>query len=298
MQLPSVHAIVLNFNRPVETAACVDSLLACDYPCLRILVLDYGEPFAPLQDRYPQVTVIPLHENLGYAGNNNIGIAAALRDGAEWIFLLNDDTTQTVDCLSALMKVAVSDERIGILGPLVYHADESNVIQTAGGMLGLGWSSLHLGQNETDSGRFSQPCFVQWISGCAILVRSRMIDAIGKMDERFFLYWEETEWCLRAGKAGWKIVMVPAAHLWHRGVRRDYQPSPTVTYYAARNHFLLMALHRAPLLDWLAASFQTLRTLLSWTLRPRWKGKRPHRDALFRGLIDYFRGRFGPISPQ
>jgi GT2 family glycosyltransferase len=293
---PAVHAIVLNFNRAAETAACVETLLKSDYPNLRIWVLDYGDPFEAYRQRYPQVQILRLSENLGYAGNNNIGIRAALQAGAEWIFLLNEDTTLAPDCVSELMKAAQSADKIGMLGPLVYHAAEPQIIQTAGGMLGKGWSSIHLGQNQPDQGQFQQVQEVRWLTGCGILVSARLIAQVGLLDERFFLYWEETEWCLRAAEAGWRILNVPGAHLWHKGVSRDYQPSPAITYYSTRNHFFIMSLHHAAFGDWVLAYLQHARPILSWSLRPRWRAKRAHRDAKLRGILDFWRGRWGPVD--
>jgi len=176
---------------------------------------------------------------------------------------------------------------------MVYHYDESTVIQSAGGKLGHDWQAWHLGQNEPDQGQFPVPHQVDWISGCAILVRRQVIEQIGMLDERFFYYWEETEWCLRARKLGWRILHVPHAKLWHKGVQRDYQPSPGVTYYATRNRFLMLAKHRAPLRAWIVSWGQTLRTLASWSIRPRWRSKRAHRDAMWQGALDFLRQRWG-----
>ena len=115
------------------------------------------------------------------------------------------------------------------------------------------------------------------------------------LDPRFFYYWEETEWCLRAGRAGWRIVHVPRARLWHKGVQRDYRPKPSVSYYGTRNRFLMLAKHRAPVAVWAMALFETSRTLASWTVRPKWRSMRGHRDAMWRGVVDFVRHRWGQM---
>jgi hypothetical protein len=121
---------------------------------------------------------------------------------------------------------------------------------------------------------------------------------VGPLDARYFYYWEETEWCLRAARAGWQIVHVPHARLWHKGVRRDYRPPPSVTYFATRNRLLTLAKHRAPLAVRLVAWLQIGRTLTSWTLRPKWHGMAEHRWAMWRGATDYLRARLGgPFRP-
>jgi GT2 family glycosyltransferase len=167
-----------------------------------------------------------------------------------------------------------------------------NRCQSADGKRGA-IGKQHLGQNEQDQGQFSLAHEVDWISGCAILVRREVIKQVGMLDERFFYYWEETEWCLRARESGWRIMQVPQARLWHKGVQRDYEPNPSVTYYATRNRFLLFAKHGAPLSAWILACWQVLRTLTSWTTRPKWQSKRQHRDAMWHGAVDFIRHRWG-----
>ncbi len=179
---------------------------------------------------------------------------------------------------------------------MVYHYDESNVIQSAGGILDAKWRSIHAGQNEVDRGQFSAPREVSWVSGCALLVRREMIETVGMLDERFFMYWEETEWCLRAVKAGWRIVHAPAARLWHKGVQRDYRPQPYVMYYMTRNRFLMLQTLRGPRTAWLDAWVQTLRTLISYTLKPKWREeKRTERTMLWRALRDFLASRWGAM---
>jgi GT2 family glycosyltransferase len=239
------------------------------------------------------VLIVPLEDNLGYAGNNNVGLRLALDHGADWVFVLNEDTVLAPETIAALVEAGAHDPDIGIVGPTVYHHDEPGVIQSAGGRLSARWEECHVAQNEPDTGRFREPRQVDWISGCALLVRRAVIDAIGGLDDRYFIYWEETEWCIRATRAGWRIVHVPAARVWHKGVQRDYRPRPSVTYYSTRNRLLTLWKHRAPLSARVTAWAQILRTLLSWTLRPKWRGKRDHRDAMWQGIHDYWRGRWG-----
>lgn len=90
---------------------------------------------------------------------------------------------------------------------------------------------------------------------------------------------------------------IPQAKMWHKGVQRDYRPKPSVTYYGTRNRLLTLAKHRAPLLVWLGVWGQLLRTITSWTLKPKWRSKHEHRDAMWRGMLDFLRHRWGQM-PQ
>ncbi len=291
-----VITIILNTNRREDTLACLASLTQNTYPHQHIIVLDNASTdgsVEAIRQRFPAVQLIELVENKGYAGNNNVGIEAALAQNADWVFVLNEDTILHPDCLRQMMEVARGNPHIGVIGPMVYHHNEPKIIQTAGGYMNRFWEAKHIAENQPDQGQFANVHDVDWISGCAILVKREVIQQVGVLDERFFYYWEETEWCMRAKKAGWQIVQVPQARLWHKGVQRDYQPSPNVTYYATRNRLLALKKHHAGLLVWMHTTFQLVRTLASWTVKPRWRDQRPHRDAMWQGIHDFWAGRWG-----
>lgn len=290
-----IVTVILNTNRREDTLACLASLHESSYPDQQIIVLDNASTDGSaeaIRQQFPEVQVEALRENKGYAGNNNVGIQLAMAQGAEWVFVLNEDTLVHPDCL-ALMAQAAHGARIGVVGPMVYHHNEPTVIQSAGGRLDRFWQATHSGENETDHGQFSRPREVEWISGCAILVRRDVIAQLGALDERFFYYWEETEWCLRARRAGWRVLHVPQAKLWHKGVQRDYAPSPNVTYYQTRNRLLALHKHNAPLFVWAYAWFQLARTLISWSIKPRWRHMHEHRNALWQGIRDYRQRHWG-----
>jgi GT2 family glycosyltransferase len=130
------------------------------------------------------------------------------------------------------------------------------------------------------------------------MVRNTVIEQVGKIDERYFYYWEETEWCIRAGQAGWRVVHVPKAKLWHKGVQRNYRPGPHVTYYATRNRLLTLSKHQAPFAVRFSVWVELLRTLASWTLKPKWRGMTSHRDALWKGLRDFILRRWGQMPDR
>ncbi len=299
MTQPLVVTVILNTNRRADTLACLESLRSGTYTNHRVLVLDNASTDGSVEaisEHFPEVQIIPLTANLGYAGNNNVGIMAALELGADWVFVLNEDTILAPDCIERLVEAGTQDQRLGIVGPMVYHHDEPTTIQSAGGRIGPYWNAWHLAQKEPDQGQYAAPHQVDWISGCAILVRRQVIEQVGALDERFFYYWEETEWCLRTTRHGWRIMHIPAAQLWHKGVQRDYQPKPMVSYYNTRNHFLMMQKHHAPLTAWIYTWGQLLRTLTSYAIRPKWRHKAEHRDAMWRGIVDFLQQRHGKAS--
>lgn len=295
---PFVVSVILNTNRKADTLECLESLHRNTYPNQKTIVLDNrstDDSVAAIHQRYPDVQIIELTENHGYAGNNNVGIKAAMEQGADWVFVLNEDVILDRECISRLVEVGEQDFHSGILGPLVYHYDEPNVIQSAGGLLGKYWSSIHLGKNELDQGQYTTPHFVEWISGCAILVRRAAIEQAGMLDKDYFIYWEETEWCIRLGRAGWKIIHVPQAKIWHKGVQRNYEPKPSFTYYGTRNHLRTLTKHKAPLYAKIFLWYQLFRTLASWSIKSKWRHRRKHRNAMLLGIVDFLRHRTGQM---
>ena len=225
-----------------------------------------------------------------------MGIDLAIAQGADWVFILSEDTRLDEDCISQLVKVGEESSKIGIVGPLVYHYDEPEVIQTAGGTMDKYLRGFHLGVNEEDRGQFPNPVKVDWISGCGIMVRKAAIAKVGNIDARFYYYVEEYEWCLRVKKAGFDIVSVPQAKMWHKGVQRNYQPKASVTYYATRNSLLLLSKHRAGFMIWLVTLGGYLRTLLSWSIKPKWRSKRDHRNAMWQGIVDFLKHKWGRMT--
>lgn len=294
--LPLVCAVILNTNKRDDTLDCLRSLAENDYQNLHVIVLDNASTDSSVEairTGFPQVEIIQLAENLGYAGNNNVGIQAALDRQADWVFILNEDTILSPECVSALVACGKTNPKIGVLGPLVFHADEPDVIQSAGGYLDAHWRPLHTGINETDRGQYAEVREVEWISGCGLLVRREALQQAGLIDPRFFYYNEETELCQRIKRLGWSLWMVPMAKMWHKGVQRNYHPSANVTYYKVRNFLLFLDLIQAPARIKALTWMENLRMVASYTLRPKWRHARDHRDAAVQGMRDYLMKRWG-----
>ncbi len=290
-----VAAVILNWKKPVDTLRCMERL----GEGVSIVVVDNGSQDGSVEmirRAKPDVPLISLEKNSGYAGGNNAGIAWALAQDFAWILLINEDALLSAADLDRLVAAAEQDPQVGFAGPLILHAAPANVLQSAGGQLDERWRASHRGQNQADEGQFSRTEEMHWLAGCVLLARARMIREIGMLDERFFLYEEELEWCLRAGRAGWKTLFVPQARASHAGASPDYQPQPYVTYYMTRNHFLLLAKQHAGFLPWMETILNTLRTLISWTFKPKWRSKRAHRNAMWLGMLDFTRRRWGEMK--
>ncbi len=136
---------------------------------------------------------------------------------SDYILLLNNDTVVDKEFLVEMLKVSESNNEIGIIGPKIYYYDEPNRIWFARGK--ISWKfcrGQNIGYNEIDTGQYDKIAEVEYVSGCAFLIKKEVIDKIGLLDSRFFLYFEEIDWTLRASKLGYQSVFVPNGKIWHK----------------------------------------------------------------------------------
>jgi GT2 family glycosyltransferase len=296
-----VAIIVLNWNGLKDTLACLASLTQLDYPNHVLIVVDNGSTdnsVPTLQAAYPQVVLITTGENLGYVGGNNRGLEYARQVGADYALLLNNDTEVSPDFLQLLVEAAEQDSQIGVVGPTIYYFDQPETIWSAGGAINWQQGNTYMiGLNQVDRGQFGQlPRPVCFVTGCALLIKMAVVEQVGCLDPRFFAYYEETEWCVRVSRAGFKILHVPSAKIWHKICLVAREASPQVHYYMTRNRLLFLRLSQAGITSWLHLIFNYSRTLLSWTLKPKWWHKAPQRQAMVQAILDYGRGRFGKAN--
>jgi GT2 family glycosyltransferase len=301
-RLGKVAVIVLNWNGRDDTLACLASLGQLDYPVYEVIVVDNGsgdDSVAAIRAAYPQVTLIETGDNLGYVGGNNVGLEHARTIGADYALLLNNDTEVAPDFLRLLVEAAETDPTIGIVGPTIYYFDRPGVIWSAGGAVDWSWGDTRMiGVDQVDQEQFGLlPRPVDFVSGCAMLIKMSSIDQMGLLDPRFFAYYEEAEWCVRVARAGFKIVHVPQAQIWHKISPIAREASPQVHYYMTRNRLLFLKLSGAGTSSWLnTLLFDYGRTLLSWSVKPRWRHKARQRRAMLQAISDYGQGRFGKVE--
>lgn len=191
----------------------------------------------------PKLFLIKNDKNEGFAEGNNIGIRYALNNlNPDYILLLNNDTVVDKGFLVQMLKISESNDKIGITGPKIYYYDEPNRIWFAKGK--ISWKfcrGLNTGYNETDVGQYDHVEEVEYISGCAFLIKKEVIEKIGLLDKMFFLYFEEIDWTLRASQIGYKSVFVPRGKVWHKISRSGGGISGNIgLYYITRNRWLLM----------------------------------------------------------
>lgn len=298
--LPRTAIVILNWNGLRDTLDCLASLERLDYPDYQVIVVDNGSTdgsIEAIRQRFPSVALLENGQNLGFTGGNNVGLRHALQRGAEYALLLNNDTEVAPDFLRRLVEAVEADAGIGIAGPTIYYHAQPAVIWSAGGA--IDWrrgQTCMVGLNTPDEGQWgTAPRSVDFVTGCALLIKRAVMEQAGLLDERFFAYFEEAEWCVRACRAGFQIVHVPQAKLWHKITPERRAASPLVHYYMTRNRLLFLKVTKAGWRAWLHTLFADyLRTLISWRVRPRWRHKQEQRKMMMLAIGDAWRGRWGP----
>jgi hypothetical protein len=217
---PRVLVLILAWNGRALTEACVDSVLATDYPRFDVLVVDNastdGTP-AALRARFGnRIELLENDRNLLFAGGMNAGLRRALAGRWDAVLLLNNDVVVDAALLAELVAVLQRDARIAAVGPKIYFQDWPEVIWFAGGDLSLwrGWSR-HRGLRQPDRGQHDREIDVDYLTGCAILVRAAALADVGLFDEGYAMYAEDADWSFRARAHGWRLVYAPRARLWH-----------------------------------------------------------------------------------
>lgn len=183
--------------------------------------------------------------NYGFAEANNIGLRYSIDNlNSKYALLLNNDTVVSKDFLEKLVDVAESNDKIGIVGPMIYYYDYKNKIQSSGSK--ILWNkgiADTLRVNEIDNGQYSDIKEVDSLMGCAMLIKVNLFEKIGFFIDDYFAYWEETEWCTRVKKSNYKIINVPQAKIWHKKGASSNTVSGFYEYHFTRNMFWFMKSH-------------------------------------------------------
>jgi len=249
---PKVVIIVLNWNGWRDTIECLESLQRITYPNYRIIVVDNGstdDSVQRIKEKFPYLTLIETGRNLGYAGGNNIGVKHALENGAKYILIVNNDT-EVVDpeFVNQMVDVMKSDSTLGILGPKVLNfkgqiQDTILCIPTLSNCLRESFR-LRFGAKKSRDYRAAQ--LVDAVSGVCWFIRSDIINVVGLLDEDYFMYAEELDYCYRVKKAGWEIMYYPIESVLHKkgsGEEVDKKRMYRQYIFARRNLVLFLRKH-------------------------------------------------------
>lgn len=239
-------------------------------------------------------------ENLGYAGGNNIGIRYALENGADYIFILNNDTTIEPDTLKKLVAAAEADPKVGIVGPAIKEppSSRSNLAGEGTETTCFGkvsWLKTELTHSHTPPiGEYLK--LKEYIIGAAMLIKKEVLEKIEGFDEIYFLYFEDADLNIRAQLASYKLKIVPEAVVHHKvSASTKELGSPLILRYHMRNALIFNSLN-APwtvkpfLIFW--AGYILLKNLVKMFIMP---SKTQSADAIIDGILDFYKNKFGKI---
>lgn len=296
---PRVGVVIVNWQRPTATRACLDALAAQTYRNWFPVIVDNGSADftgEPLQARFSGADYVRSASNVGFAAGSNLGMHAALARGADWVWFLNDDAAPEPAALGELLTAAQRAPHPALLGAKIVQYAHPDRLDSVALDVDLDSGRVYLrGHDELDRGQHDDLREPLAVTGCALLVRRDACERLGGFDESYFAYLEDADLCLRARAAGLRVAAVPQARVRHdRAPATRGRQSPSSLYYATRNHLALLAAHaRGP--QWRARlrNARVVAGYLAFALRGDRRGLAARLAAVRRGAGDFARGRRG-----
>jgi GT2 family glycosyltransferase len=304
-QVPHVWIVLVNYNGLADTRRCLASLGALRYLRCSVIVIDNAsveDPRPHLASAFPACHWLRLPANGGWAGGNNAGIRHALQRGADYVLLLNNDTVVAPQLVDRLVSAA-AQPGFGIVGPVIRFLEPPHEVMTDGCTFnGRSWPGFFQ-RKEIALVAQDPPALtaVDIVNGCCMMVAAPVFQRIGLIDERFFLVHEESDFCLRARRAGFRCGVLGEALVWHKGSSSFERSGKALQrYFDARNLALLLGKHparrpqqRGPT----RSRWEYLRYVYHRYTIEKERGQEAAADAVLEGLVDGLTGRYGPRVP-
>lgn len=268
-----VFIVILNWNGGKNTGDCIESLKSINYADCEILVVDNASKDSSpkaIANKFPGIKIIRNKTNLGFAGGMNVGIREAMEFNPEFILLLNQDVLVDKNFLTELVDKMQSDKKIGVIGPKIYfHSGAGAMPDKKLWAVGAEfvnarvWGSevymagvVPIGCGEMDEGQYDNLNETDGMPGCCMLIKTEVIKKIGLLDERFFVFHEDDDYCIRIRRAGYKVCVAPKSVIWHKVstsfrskkelLDKDFwyiEENPQVIYYGYRNWLWVLRKH-------------------------------------------------------
>lgn len=299
-----ISIIIVNYNGSRNTKECLRSLekIPKTSEKVNIIVIDNGSAVSDLEllkQGIKNEVLVCNRDNIGFAAANNLGIKQAILKGADFCLLLNNDVIVDKDFLSPLVKLINNNPNIGIVSPKIFFypgyefhqnhyavKNRGRIIWYAGGL--MDWENInasHRGVDEVDSNQYSEQQSTAFATGCCMLFRLQLIKQIGYFDNKYFLYWEDMDFCERAKRRGWQIYYEPQSIIWHKNASSsEGAGGKTSVYYQTRNRLLFGIKY---------ASFKTKVALIKQAIQQYLISDNPMQK---KAIADFFKLRFGQMG--
>lgn len=291
-----VAVVVLNWNGGNRNLVCLEHLKMAHVDGMVVWFVDNGSVDGSadlVEEAFPNMRIIRNEENLGFCGGSNVGMKAALAEGADWVLLLNNDVYVDEGFLSPLLEAGRLDAEVGAIGPKVLLATEPDKIWAAGGSVAWRQNVTRLlGHMRLDDGTYEGTFEVDYVPGCTVLLRADALRQVGMLDPTYFLYMEDVDLGVRLNLAGWKNLYVGSGRVYHEMSKSTGGGYSTVRKYANAVNSVHFLRRYGGTRAW--AGFLFFDVLgLGWAwLREVLLGRNPRGARMkARGLVDGLRGR-------
>jgi hypothetical protein len=207
------------------------------YPNYELIVVDNkstDRTIEAIQENYPNVTLLIQSVNKGFAAGANAGLQRALETKADFALITNNDVLVIPSMLTSLIESVTPD--VGAAAPMIYYMDDPKRIWSAGFLRHpILLEPRGSARGQVDRGQWTTPFNVDYLLGCALLLRVPMLRKVGLFDERYFFYYEDLDLSLRIQQQGYRLITVPQAKMWHKVASSAPQGSPFRAYHLARS---------------------------------------------------------------
>lgn len=288
MSAPRVAALVLSYNGREVTLEALASLTRMDYPAYDVWLVDNGSTdgtAAAVAAAFPALRQLRIARNRGPAHGVAVGMHAAMAAGYDYVLVLNNDIEVAPDLLTEMVAAAEREPSVGIVGPKSYYYWERETIWSAGGKLRFAEAiTSEVGQGEIDRGQYDADAERAYINGCAMLIKRRVVEAVGLWDPLFELCIEDADFCLRARRAGFRCLYAHRARLWHMVSSSTGGYKPGKTFHSGRSTMLFVRRYAGALERLRAFAFMLLALPLAF-LRELPRGNARAVTAKARGFL-------------
>ena len=248
---PRVAVVILNYNGKALAEKCLRSVMNSPYANKHVILVDNASTDGSveyLRPLFPSIFILECPVNLGLVGGRNCGFREAIRRGDDYILSLDNDAHIDPHLIEELVVVALSDPRIGVVGPKTFADDGSGRLQCTGGWIKYTQNvTSERGAGETDRGQYDRIEDMDYFPCCGFMARREVFEKLNFVDEAFYGYGhEDTDFCLRAVRIGYRVVYVPQAVMWHRGSTTIGGYSPRKKYLEAVNSAYFVRKYGAP----------------------------------------------------
>ena len=297
-QAPRVAILILNYNGLEVTLKTLESMAQLDYEASDVYVIDNGctdDSVPTIEERFPEVRQLHVSPNKGISWGLNHGIQHALENGYDYLLLCNNDIEVAPDMLTEMIKLAETDETIGCVGPKSFYYFDRDRLWSTGGRLRFRESiTKERGDGELDHGQYDRDEEMDYINGCAMLVRGTAAADVGFWDPVYFLGIEDADYCVRLKRAGYRCMYAHRARLWHMISHSIGVYTPGRTFHTGRSSAIFVRKYarwfeKASVVIWLGGA-------LPWAwLRELKRGNQAAATSKLKGFLQGLRTELSPI---